>query len=325
MTYTAVFFDLFDTLVRFERDRLPLIEIGGKSVRSTAGHLHAALATHVPEVTLEHCYGALAASWQEAERLRAIDHREVSAQARFADFFQRLALDPARLVPGLDVMLIDAHRDQLAKAAFFPPHHRPLLERLARRHRLAVVSNFDYSPTALTILETGGVRELFAAIVVSDEVGWRKPRPDIFRERSGGPCGSGGRSSSAIAPTSMSWARRRWAWTWRGSIPAPGAPGRHRAAHLQIRGPGRARRHHELGVDQKRSSRCSSPWYSQNAVACRSSAATRGPRGTTPARRDVALTVTSATTRSSSPSTLCTSMLNAPPDRSIVCWKKRPT
>jgi HAD superfamily hydrolase (TIGR01509 family) len=180
MTYTAVFFDLFDTLVRFERDRLPLIEIGGKSVRSTAGHLHAALVTHVPEVTLEHCYGALAASWQEAERLRAIDHREVSAQARFADFFQRLALDPARLVPGLDVMLIDAHRDQLAKAAFFPPHHRPLLERLARRHRLAVVSNFDYSPTALAILETGGVRELFAAIVVSDEVGWRKPKAVIF-------------------------------------------------------------------------------------------------------------------------------------------------
>src|SRR4030095_8217085 len=135
VTYSAVFFDLFDTLVRFERDRLPLIEIGGKTVRSTARHLHAALAAHVPEVSLERCYGALAASWQEAERLRAIDHREVSARERFAAFFQRPALEPTRLAPGLDVMLIDAHRDQLAKAAFFPPHHRPLLERLARRHR----------------------------------------------------------------------------------------------------------------------------------------------------------------------------------------------
>ena len=182
MTYTAVFFDLFDTLVRFERDRLPVIEIGGKTVRSTAGHLHATLAAHAPEVTLERCYGALAASWQEAERLRAIDHREVPARERFADFFQRLALDPARLAPGLDVALIDAHRDQLARAAFFPAHHRPLLEQLARRHRLAVVSNFDYSPTALAILDAGGVRELFSAIVVSDEVGWRKPRPDIFQE-----------------------------------------------------------------------------------------------------------------------------------------------
>jgi HAD superfamily hydrolase (TIGR01509 family) len=181
MSYTAIFFDLFDTLVRFERDRLPLIEINGQPVRSTVGYLHATLAAHVPEVTLEGCYGALAASWQEAERLRAIDHREVSARERFADFFQRLALDPARLAPGLDVALIDAHRDQLARAAHFPAHHRPLLERLAQRHCLAVVSNFDYSPTALAILDAGGVRELFAAIVVSDEVGWRKPRADIFQ------------------------------------------------------------------------------------------------------------------------------------------------
>jgi putative hydrolase of the HAD superfamily len=182
MTYTAVFFDLFDTLVRFERERLPLVEINGKTVRSTVGHVHAVLAAHAPAVTLEQTYAALAASWQEAERLRAIDHREVSARERFADFFRRLALDLRALPAGLDVALIDAHRRELAKAATFPVHHRPLLERLARRHRLAVVSNFDYTPTALAILDAGGVRELFAAIVVSDEVGWRKPRADIFQE-----------------------------------------------------------------------------------------------------------------------------------------------
>jgi putative hydrolase of the HAD superfamily len=180
--YTSVFFDLFDTLVRFERERLPVVEINGKSVRSTVSHLHAALALHAPHVTLERCYGALQASWQEAERLRAIDHREVPAKQRFADFFQRLALDPRELPSGLDVILIDTHRRELAKAASFPPHYRPLLERLARRHRLAVVSNFDYTPTALAILDAAGVRDLFAAIVVSDEVGWRKPRADIFQE-----------------------------------------------------------------------------------------------------------------------------------------------
>lgn len=182
MVYSAIFFDLFDTLVHFQRDRLPEVEISGKKVRSTAGHLHAVLAAHVPDVTLERTYAALLASWQEAERLRAIDHREVSAQARFAEFFRRLGLDAASLPAGLDVALIDAHRRELAKAARFPDHYGPLLLRLARRHRLAVVSNFDYTPTALAILDTAGVRELFAAIVVSDEVGWRKPRADIFRE-----------------------------------------------------------------------------------------------------------------------------------------------
>jgi HAD superfamily hydrolase (TIGR01549 family) len=181
MPYAAVFFDLFDTLVRFERDRLPEIEINGKRVRSTAGHLHAVLAAAVPGITLERTFAGLQASWQEAERLRAIDHREVGAPERFGYFFRHLELDRAALPAGLDVALIDAHRRELAKAATFPAHHRPLLERLARDHRLAVVSNFDYTPTALAILDVGGVRDLFAAIVVSDEVGWRKPHPDIFQ------------------------------------------------------------------------------------------------------------------------------------------------
>jgi HAD superfamily hydrolase (TIGR01549 family) len=182
VSYTAVFFDLFDTLVHFERERLPEVEINGKRVRSTAGHLHAVLTAHAPEITLERTYAALLASWQEAERQRAIDHREVSAQERFARFFRHLALDTSDLPPGLDVALIDAHRRELARAAHFPDHYGPLLQRLAGRYRLAVVSNFDYTPTALAILDAAGVRNLFAAIVVSDEVGWRKPRADIFQE-----------------------------------------------------------------------------------------------------------------------------------------------
>ncbi|PYM16196.1 MAG: hypothetical protein DMD81_13250 [Candidatus Rokuibacteriota bacterium] len=76
--------------------------------------------------------------------------------------------------------LIETHRRELSKAVEFPPHHGPLLRRLAERHRLAVVSNFDYTPTAIGILKQAGVADLFEAIVVSAEVGWRKPRREIF-------------------------------------------------------------------------------------------------------------------------------------------------
>ena len=180
--YRAVFFDLFDTLVRFERERLPEIQIKGRTVRSTAGILHGVLARQVPGVTLEACWDALQASWKEAERLRAIDHREVSARERFSFFFPALGLDAAAVPRGLDDALIEAHRHELAKAASVPAHHRPLLERLAPGHCLAVVSNFDYSPTALGILDAAGLSGFFSAIVVSDEVGWRKPHPSIFHE-----------------------------------------------------------------------------------------------------------------------------------------------
>jgi putative hydrolase of the HAD superfamily len=180
--YAAVFFDLFDTLIRFDRERMPAIEIRGKRVRSTAGRLHAVLAPHAPGLTLERTWDALVGSWQEAERIRAIEHQEVAAPTRFEDFFRRLELGPEDRPPGLTQTLLDTHKRALASAVEFPARHRALLERLAVDHRLAVVSNFDYTPTALAILDAAGVRGLFAAIVVSDEIGWRKPRADIFTE-----------------------------------------------------------------------------------------------------------------------------------------------
>ena len=180
MPYTAILFDLFDTLVRFDRERMPEIEINGKSVRSSAGLLHAILKTQCPEVGLDRCYEALGESWREAERLRAIDHREVAAAERFAHFFRTLGLEESALPAGFGRSLIDAHRNALGHAAEFPAHHGPLLRRLAERYKLAVVSNFDYTPTALDILERAGVVDVFQTIVVSDEIGWRKPRRDIF-------------------------------------------------------------------------------------------------------------------------------------------------
>jgi HAD superfamily hydrolase (TIGR01509 family) len=176
----AVLFDLFDTLVTFDRARLPKLVVNGREVRSTAGHLHEVLKTHAGDVTLEACYDALMWSWQEAERFRGVDHREVAATERFGLWLSRLAIDPSGCPAGFVEHLLETHRRELSKAAEFPPHHAMVLQRLATRYRLAVVSNFDYTPTALGILETAGVAHLFETIVVSDAVGWRKPRREIF-------------------------------------------------------------------------------------------------------------------------------------------------
>src|SRR5262245_9827406 len=110
MPYRAVLFDLFDTLVLFDSARLPLVEINGKRVHTTAGLLHERLICDVPGVSLDTCYGALHESWREAERLRAMDFREVSASERFRDFLRRLALDPDAVPPDLIPDLINTHR-----------------------------------------------------------------------------------------------------------------------------------------------------------------------------------------------------------------------
>jgi putative hydrolase of the HAD superfamily len=182
MAYRAVLFDLFDTLVNFDRERLPAIQLDGRVVRSTAGHLHPLLQALAPQVTLDAFYAALSESWQEAERRRAIDHREVPASERFSELFRCLGLDATACPRAVMQSLLETHRRELSKVAEFPGHHGPLLADLARRYRLAVVSNFDYTPTALGILETAGVADLFTAVVVSDAVGWRKPAPAIYHE-----------------------------------------------------------------------------------------------------------------------------------------------
>lgn len=181
MAFSAVLFDLFDTLVIFDRRRLPLLSVKGREVRSTAGYLHAVLCEQVAcAVTLETFHEALLGSWRDAEQKRAIDYREVPATERFGDLLERLGIAPGARPPTLVPALLDTHRRELTKAADFPPHHVKLLGRLAERYRLAVVSNFDYSPTAVGLLEAAGVAGLFDAIVVSDAVGWRKPKAEIF-------------------------------------------------------------------------------------------------------------------------------------------------
>ena len=180
MTPSAVLFDLFDTLVLLDRSRLPEVHVNGKARRTTAGHLHRAFQPFAPGLSLEEFVDALFWSWQEAERIRGESHREVTAPERFGMMFARLGLGQGRVPPEALQMLLATHMTELSKAVVFPDHHGDLLRGLAKSHKLAVVSNFDYTPMAWHVLEREGVADLFETVVVSDEVGWRKPKPVIF-------------------------------------------------------------------------------------------------------------------------------------------------
>jgi HAD superfamily hydrolase (TIGR01549 family) len=180
VTPSAVLFDLFDTLVLLDRERLPEVQVNGTTRRTTAGHLHRAFQPFAPGLSLEEFVDALFWSWQEAERLRRESHREVTAPERFGMMFGRLGLGEGRVAREALQVLLATHMRELSKAVVFPEHHADLLRALKKRHRLAVVSNFDYTPMARHILEREAVADLFDTVVVSDEVGWRKPEPIIF-------------------------------------------------------------------------------------------------------------------------------------------------
>jgi HAD superfamily hydrolase (TIGR01509 family) len=178
--YAAVLFDMFDTLVRFDRERLPAASIGGREVRSSAPQLHAIAAAALPGVGLEAFYDAFLWSYKEAERLRADTHEEIPARRRLDIFYRRVGADPAAIPPEVTDRLLATHMACLAAAALPMAGQAELLDWLRGRYRLGVVSNFDYTPTVRRILADGGILDRFETVIVSDAVGWRKPRPVIF-------------------------------------------------------------------------------------------------------------------------------------------------
>lgn len=178
--YTTVLFDMFDTLVRFDRTRLPRVRIDGRDVHTSVGRLFPLAARHLPGVSLDAFYQAFLGSYRDAERRRGPDHREVPAIERFGFCYTRLGVDPTAVPGDVTERLIDLHAACLAEAAEPLPGRHDLLDWLHGRYRLGLVSNFDYSPTVRRILAEGGILERFDAVVVSDAVGWRKPSARIF-------------------------------------------------------------------------------------------------------------------------------------------------
>ena len=178
--YTAVIFDLFDTLIDFRRDRMPLISVDGVEVRSTSRHVYERFRTVCPGIPFEAFYAAFMDGYREAERIRARDWREITSEDRFRMVLSKLQVDPGDVPADFPEWLADIHMAKLSEAMVFPAEHRPLVEWAGARYRLAVISNFDHAPTARRLLEEIGIVGCFEQVVISAEEGVRKPHPEIF-------------------------------------------------------------------------------------------------------------------------------------------------
>lgn len=176
MPLRAVVFDLFDTLVDLHMDGLPLVSVNGRSFPSTAGVLHAEIARHAP-VSLDEFAAAQRVVDQEVRAPRYEAGREFPTRERFEFVLAGLGVENAGLSERLTQLHMELLRGQVRALA----HHAAVLAQLRERVRLAVCSNFTHSQTALAVLEDAGLRWHFDAVVVSDAVGFRKPRPEIFR------------------------------------------------------------------------------------------------------------------------------------------------
>ena len=59
---------------------------------------------------------------------------------------------------------------------------KKLLEAIFMKYKLGLVSNFTYAPVIHAGTRKLGINRFFNAVLVSEEVGWRKPHTKIFEE-----------------------------------------------------------------------------------------------------------------------------------------------
>ena len=176
----VVLLDLFDTLVDFERDRLPLVRVAGQEVRTSGAAAHAALQQAHPGITLDAFYEAFVESLREVNARRERDGIEVSAEERLRCCFARLGLPETEATAALRETALQAHMATLAAATSCPPERREAVRALAARYRLGLISNFDHGPTARALLTRHGFDSVFEVALISAEEGVRKPHPEIF-------------------------------------------------------------------------------------------------------------------------------------------------
>ncbi len=182
-TYSTLIFDAFDTVIHIERERLPEHKIGETTFHTTAPKVYEVYRKEGGELGFEEFAGAFLESSAEAYRRRSQDLREIPSPDRFRIMVELLHKSPVEFAPGFTERLARTHMENFQPALDIRPKSRQLLEwALGAGYRLAMISNFDYSPTLYECLEKHGVLQMFEIIVVSDEIGWRKPHPKIFEK-----------------------------------------------------------------------------------------------------------------------------------------------
>jgi len=75
---------------------------------------------------------------------------------------------------------VDAYFSTFGRFCFLLPGTRETLGVLKQSYRLGLLSNFTHGPAAREIIERLGLIEFFEVILISGELGYRKPHPSVF-------------------------------------------------------------------------------------------------------------------------------------------------
>ena len=107
-------------------------------------------------------------------RARQASHREMSFEELYAMILSSLGIEPSEEVISA---IKDIYRSCLNLTPY--PGAREAVEELSRRYVLGAISN-AVGPWPRTFLELEGLEPFFKTIIISGEIGWRKPHRRPF-------------------------------------------------------------------------------------------------------------------------------------------------
>ncbi len=180
--FRAVVVDLFDTLVRWEPERLPLVEIDGRAVRSTMPWILPKLRESLGEAfDCDSFIRTYMSVMEEIATERDSKGIEITCQERFARTLARFGAIASNEIEPLAEQLTRIHMAQVRAVTIATANRVEAIRRIAAHYRLGLLSNFDDAQGGREVLADTGVADLFEAVVISAEVRLRKPDPRIFR------------------------------------------------------------------------------------------------------------------------------------------------
>jgi FMN phosphatase YigB (HAD superfamily) len=179
--YSTIIFDLFDTIVNFNFNHLPAIDLKGLRSRTTSIEVFEVFRQYYPEVEFEEFYDPFIESYHEFLEIKSIEFKEFPNRDRYILMLNKMGLASIDQKNSLIDKMVLAHMNGLASCVELPKENKRTLEYIkSREYRMGIVSNFDYAPTAYALLDKFEITNLFEEIIISEEVGWRKPNHIIF-------------------------------------------------------------------------------------------------------------------------------------------------
>ena len=187
MSMKAVIFDYIGTLVN----------CGGYSMEASRQKLYDALLAEGFEVDQDKFTSAYILAHEKYRKVRYEELREVTNAVWVAEALGNLGFnvtaDDARVKAALNVFFQDfIDTLSLREGA------KKLIKQTQQQCKIGLISNFTYAPVIYKSLRKLGINEFFNVVVVSEEVGWRKPSSSHFPR-------SPPKAPSACGPDGLRW------------------------------------------------------------------------------------------------------------------------